>query len=225
MEEALAQSCDVYFYNLGEQLGISTLSRYSRECGFGQPTGVRLPNEKTGLIPDKEWKKRRFGEPWQGGETVITAIGQGYTSTTPMQIARFISALINGGHLLQPQLQLNAPVKQDARLPLRDQDREFIKQAMIRTVEGRRGTARILRHSNATIGAKTGTAQVVRLTEKREDKETDQIPYKFRDHAWMAGFGRQDDTSYVVVALVEHGGHGSSAAGPIVKDVFDYLFD
>lgn len=95
---------------------------------------------------------------------------------------------------------------------------------MVQTVEGRHGTARRLRMPEVTVGAKTGTAQVVRLTEKHEDKETDEIPYQFRDHAWMAGFARKDDRAYVAVALVEHGGHGSSAAGPIVKDIFKYLF-
>ncbi|MFO7803535.1 MAG: penicillin-binding protein 2 [Desulfovermiculus sp.] len=224
MREAIARSCDVYFYNLGEQLGITTLSQFSRECGFGQATGIRLPNEHSGLIPDKEWKRRRFGQPWQGGETVISAIGQGYTSTTPMQIARFISALVNGGRLLQPRLELGAPAKEQGGLPLSDRHREFILQAMVQTVDGQHGTARRLRMPEVTVGAKTGTAQVVRLTEKHEDMETEEIPYQFRDHAWMAGFARKDDRAYVAVALVEHGGHGSSAAGPIVKDIFEYLF-
>ncbi|MDZ7760912.1 MAG: penicillin-binding protein 2 [Desulfovermiculus sp.] len=225
LQEAIARSCDVYFYNVGEHLGISTLSQFSREAGFGRPTGIRLPNESRGLIPDKEWKKRRFGQPWQGGETVITAIGQGYTTTTPLQIARFVSALINGGRLLRPQLQLNVPPEEQSRLPLQDRHRQFIRQAMIETVESKHGTAKGLRLPGVLIGAKTGTAQVVRLTEKHEDKETEEIPYKFRDHAWMAGFGQQDDRTYVAVALVEHGGHGSSAAGPIVKNVFDHLFN
>jgi len=224
MREAIARSCDVYFYNLGEELGITTLSQFCRESGFGQATGIRLPNEHSGLIPDKEWKRRRFGQPWQGGETVISAIGQGYTTTTPLQIARFISALVNGGRLLQPRLDRDAPAKEQGPLPLTDRHREFICQAMVQTVDGRHGTARRLRMPEVTVGAKTGTAQVVRLTEKHEDKETDEIPYQFRDHAWMAGFARKDDRAYVAVALVEHGGHGSSAAGPIVKDIFEHLF-
>ena len=224
LQEAITRSCDVYFYNLGEQLGISCLSQFSGQAGFGRPTGIRLPNESRGLIPDKQWKKRRFGQPWQGGETVITAIGQGYTTTTPLQIARFVCAMINGGRLLQPQLRLNMPAIDQGRLPVQDRHREFIRQAMIQTVQDRHGTARSLRTPDVTIGAKTGTAQVVRLTEKNEDKETEEIPYKFRDHAWMAGFGHQGDQTYVAVALVEHGGHGSSAAGPIVKEIFDHLF-
>ncbi|MBS3780105.1 MAG: penicillin-binding protein 2 [Desulfovermiculus sp.] len=225
LQEAIAQSCDVYFYNVGEQLGITSLSQFAIQAGFGRRTGIHLPNESRGLIPDREWKKRRFGQSWQGGETVITAIGQGYTTTTPLQIARFISALINGGHLLQPQLRLNIGPQEQSRLPIQARHRDFIRQAMIQTVEGKRGTARSLRLPGVTIGAKTGTAQVIRLTEKHEDKETEEIPYKFRDHAWMAGFGQQGEHTYVTVALVEHGGHGSSAAGPIVKDIFAYLFN
>ncbi|WP_027370620.1 penicillin-binding protein 2 [Desulfovermiculus halophilus] len=225
MKEAIARSCDVYFYNLGEELGISKIHSFCTQAGFGQKTGIRLPNEQAGLIPSKEWKLRRFGQPWQGGESVITAIGQGYTTSTPLQVARFISALVNGGRLLQPLLQHDASPRVQNSLPLQDAHREFIRQAMIHTVEGKRGTARRLRLPGATIGAKTGTAQVVRLTKKHEDKETEEIPYKFRDHAWMAAFGQQGDASYVVVTLVEHGGHGSSAAGPIVKGIFEYLLD
>lgn len=225
LQEAITQSCDVYFYNLGERLGITSLSQFAIQSGFGHRTGIRLPNESRGLIPDPEWKKRRFGQTWQGGETVITAIGQGYTTTTPLQIARFISALINGGRLLQPQLRLNIGPEEQSRLPVQTKHRDFIRQAMIQTVEGKRGTARSLRLPGVTIGAKTGTAQVIRLTEKHEDKETEEIPYKFRDHAWMAGFGQKGERTYVAVALIEHGGHGSSAAGPIVKDIFAYLFN
>ncbi|MFW6105850.1 MAG: penicillin-binding protein 2 [Desulfovermiculus sp.] len=224
LQEAISQSCDVYFYNIGEQLGISRISQCALESGFGQPTGINLPNESKGLIPDKEWKRRRFGQPWQGGETIITSIGQGYVSTTPLQIARYISAFVNGGHFLRPQLELNASPEEQGRLSLKDKHRQFITQSMIHTVESKRGTARRLRMQNATIGAKTGTAQVVRLSEEHEDKDTEEIPYLLRDHAWMASFGSKGDNSYVVVVLVEHGGSGSSTAGPIVKDIYEHLF-
>jgi penicillin-binding protein 2 len=224
LQEAISQSCDVYFYNLGEQLGISNISQFAREAGFGQRTGINLPNESKGLIPDKDWKLKRFGQPWQGGETVITAIGQGYVTTTPVQIARFVSALINGGHLLRPQLELNVSPEVQSMLPMEDKHRKFITQSMIHTVQSKRGTARSLRMQNATIGAKTGTAQVVRLSEEHENKDTEDIPYLLRDHAWMASFGFRDNASYVVVVLVEHGGSGSSTAGPIVKDIYEYLF-
>lgn len=222
--EAISQSCDVYFYNLGEQLGISRISQFALQSGFGQPTGINLPNESKGIIPDKEWKRRRFGQPWQGGETVITAIGQGYVTSTPLQIARFVSALVNGGHLLRPQLELNASLEKQGSLPLKDTHRQFITQSMIHTVESKRGTARRLRMPKATIGAKTGTAQVVRLSEEHEDKDTEEIPYLLRDHAWMASFGSRGEADYVVVVLVEHGGSGSSTAGPIVKDIYEHLF-
>ncbi|MFP4048503.1 MAG: penicillin-binding protein 2 [Desulfovermiculus sp.] len=224
LQEAISQSCDVYFYKVGEQLGISRISQFALESGFGQPTGINLPNESKGLIPDKEWKRRRFGQSWQGGETIITSIGQGYVSTTPLQIARYISAFVNGGHFLRPQLELNASPEEQGRLSLKDKHRQFITQSMIHTVESKRGTARRLRMQNATIGAKTGTAQVVRLSEEHEDKDTEEIPYLLRDHAWMASFGSKGDNTYVVVVLVEHGGSGSSTAGPIVKDIYEHLF-
>jgi penicillin-binding protein 2 len=151
------------------------------------------------------------------------SIGQGYTLVTPLQIARFVSALVNGGHLLKPLLvQSQEPVVQH-ELGLAPSELDFIHQAMVATVEEPHGTAWRLRTKNATIGGKTGTAQVVKLKEEDREKETEEIKYRFRDHAWMASFGHIKGRDYVVVALVEHGGHGSSAAGPIVKAVYDSL--
>ncbi len=223
MREAIKQSCDVYFYTLGHEMGVDLISSYALENGFGTRTGIELPNEARGLIPTREWKLRRFGESWQGGETINMSIGQGYTLVTPLQVARFVSALVNGGHLLKPLLvQSREPVVQK-ELGLSETELDFIREAMIATVEEPHGTAWRLRTQNATIGGKTGTAQVVKLKEEDREKETEEIRYKFRDHAWMASFGHIGEQSYVVVVLVEHGGHGSSAAGPVVKAIYDYL--
>ena len=223
MREAIKQSCDVYFYTLGHEMGVDLISNYALENGFGTRTGIELPNEARGLIPTREWKRRRFGVSWQGGETINMSIGQGYTLVTPLQVARFVSALVNGGHLLKPLLvQSREPVVQK-ELGLSEPELDFIREAMIATVEEPHGTAWRLRTQNATIGGKTGTAQVVKLKEEDREKETEEIRYKFRDHAWMASFGHIREQSYVVVVLVEHGGHGSSAAGPVVKAIYDYL--
>lgn len=225
MHDALVQSCDVYFYRLGEKLGVDRISRYAKQVGFGGLTGISLPHEKAGIIPTREWKLRRFGERWTGGENLNLAIGQGYTAVSPLQVARFMAAMINGGRLLKPLLLADDPPVVQSRIPLTPEKAAFIRQAMIDTVETPQGTAKRIAIPGATLGAKTGTAQVVRLTDKLKEMKEDQIPYKFRDHAWMAAFGEKGDRRYTVVAMVEHGLHGASGAGPVVKAMFEYLFD
>ncbi|MCF8085251.1 MAG: penicillin-binding protein 2 [Desulfohalobiaceae bacterium] len=224
LREAIKQSCDVYFYKLGEKLGIDAISEYARRYGFQQETGIPLPEEHKGLIPSREWKKRHIGRTWQKGETLNTAIGQGYTLTTPLQIARYVAALVNGGHLLKPKLLVRNKPAQQERLPLSGDDLNFLLKSMRATVEEPHGTAWRLRRKDALIGGKTGTAQVIKLKDEYRKEETSAIPYKFRDHAWMASYGIRDKEKYIVVALIEHGGHGSSAAGPVVKSVYDHLF-
>lgn len=220
MRDALVHSCDVYFYQLGERIGVDRLARYAEACGFGRPTGIDLPNEKGGLVPNKEWKRRRFKEGWAGGETLNMSIGQGYTLVNPLQTARFVSALVNGGKLLKPQLVGDAKAEVQSELPLSAEYRRLLLESMVETVQ--RGTATKVKRDDARIGGKTGTAQVVKIAELR--KKVEDMPYKFRDHAWLATFGEKAGKSYVVICMVEHGGHGGTAAGPIVKGVYDYLF-
>ncbi|HMM39576.1 MULTISPECIES: penicillin-binding protein 2 [Desulfovibrio] len=224
LEQALVQSCDVYFYKLGMKLGVDRISEFSFAAGFGKPTGIDLPHEKGGNIPTKEWKLKRFGQKWTKGEDLNFSIGQGYTQVSPLQVARYISALINGGRLLKPNLIHGDPPVLQGRLPLTEAQRLFIKKAMVATVEDPRGTCRRVQTPGVTAGAKTGTAQVVRLTDELKAMPEDKIPYQMRDHAWMAGFAERGDRRVVVVAMVEHGLHGGSGAGPSVKTVFDYVF-
>ncbi|MFO8032410.1 MAG: penicillin-binding protein 2 [Desulfohalobiaceae bacterium] len=224
LKDALKQSCDVYFYKLGEELGVEKISKFAKEYGFNSRTGIDIPNENKGLIPDKEWKLRRFGSRWQGGDTINLSIGQGYTQVTPLQIARYTAALVNGGKLYKPQLLLDEEPQVQAELPLQQRELEALRQAMLATVEEPQGTAWRLRTPGVQIGGKTGTAQVIRLLEEHEDMDQEEIPYNFRHHAWMASFGQKAQQNYVVVALVEHGGMGGSTAGPIVKAIYDYLF-
>lgn len=224
MRKGLIESCDVYFYKIGDRLGVDRISEFAEDCGFNAPTGVDLPHEKSGLIPTREWKLKRYNERWQGGENLNLAIGQGYTLASPLQVARFVAAVANGGTLYKPLLLAGEKPVVQGRLPMPEEDLDFVRETMIDTVEVQGGTARRLRKREATIGAKTGTAQVVKLMEKFEELDVDEIPYRFRDHAWMASFGEKDGRRYVVVCVVEHGGHGSSGAGPVVRAVYDYLF-
>ncbi len=225
-KRAIKESCDVYFYKLGEQLGIDAISEFAKKCGFGSKTNIFLNGERSGLIPSREWKYRRFGTPWQKGETLNTAIGQGYVLVTPIQVAKFISAIVNGGRLLRPRISFIEPVKMVGSLPASKRSINTIKEAMIETVNDKRGTAHILKINDIIIGAKTGTAQVIsNWSEEDRKKDTKEIEYLKRDHAWMAAFGIKDKKAYVVVTIIEHGGHGASGAGPIVKDIFKFLFN
>lgn len=223
LKKSLRESCDVYYYQLGERMGVNAVSDYATRCGFGVKTGVELPHERTGNMPTSEWKLKRFGEKWQGGETLNFAIGQGHAQTTSLQVARFVAALANGGHILRPTLLMTGIPEVLGELPMRASTRKLILDAMVATVDEDRGTARLIRRPGIRIGGKTGTAQVVKLMDKYEKKKTDEIPYKYRDHAWLASFAEKDGRRYVVVAMVEHGGHGGSEAGPVVGAVLDAL--
>lgn len=224
MNRGLVESCDTYFYIIGDKLGVDRMHLCAMESGFGGPTGIDLPHESSGFVPSRDWKRRRFGEVWHRGDNLNMAIGQGYMLTTPIQVARYTAALISGGSLLKPQLLADAEPVEQGRLPVNDAHREFLVQTMIDTVEGSRGTARRIAMPGITLGAKTGTAQVVRLMAEHEKKNIKDIPYQFRHHAWMTAFGEKDGRRYAVVAMVEHGGGGGATAGPIVGAVFKRLF-
>jgi len=167
---------------------------------------------------------KRFGESWQGGDNLNMSIGQGYTLVTPLQVARFFAGVINGGRLMKPLLLKDAKTEVQGRIPLTPAQLERIKDALVQTVVNDRGTCRRLRTKDVTVGGKTGTAQVVRLTDELKELKDDEIPYKFRDHAWMAAIAEKDGKRFAIAVLVEHGLHGSSGAGPVVKAVIDYLF-
>ncbi len=225
LERSLVESCDVYYYKLGEQLGVDKIYNFSKQCGFGEKTGIDLPHEREGLVPNKEWKKNRTGQDWQSGETLILSIGQGYLLVSPLQVARFIAALVNGGDLLKPELNaLKEPTVQ-GKIPIDDATRTILQKTMVATVTKIKGTAKRLYMPGMIIGAKTGTAQVVKLMDKYKDKKTEEIPYQYRDHAWIASWGFLDGKYYVVVVFVEHGGSGGAGAGPVAKVVYDKIFN
>lgn len=223
-KKSIRESCDVYYYQAGERLGVNTISDFSHRCGYGIKTGVELPHERAGNVPTAEWKLRRFGEKWQGGDTLNFSIGQGYMLVTPIQTARFVAALVNGGHLVRPTLLKTDKPEVVSELPMKAATRALILDAMVATVAEEHGTGRVLLRTDARVGGKTGTAQVVKLMDKYEKKKTTEIPYKYRDHAWIASFAEKNGKRYVVVAMVEHGGHGGSDAGPVARDVYDALF-
>lgn len=224
LANSLVHSCDVYYYLMGERMGIDKIAAYAKACGFGRPTGIDLPHEKSGLVPTRDWKRRRFGKPWVRGETYNVSIGQGYTLVTPVQMAVFVSALLNGGDLLKPQLVDDAPREVKGRVPARPSTLQFLVEAMRKTAAG--GTARVINRKDADMGGKTGTAQVVKLKMAAGDRRlrSSEMEYAQRDHAWITTWGSKNGKTYVVVVMVEHGGGGSSVAGPVAKKVYDHLF-
>lgn len=224
MESALINSCDVYFYLMAERLGIDKLEEFAKASGFGKPTGIDLPHEKSGLVPSRQWKKRRFGRPWVRGETYNVSIGQGYTLVTPVQMAVYVSAMLNGGDLLKPQLLDDAPRVVQSRVPAKAETFRFVVDAMRKTAGV--GTARVVGRKDADMGGKTGTAQVVKLKMAAGDRRlrASEMEYAQRDHAWIATWGVKNGKAYVVVVMVEHGGGGSSVAGPVAKKVYNHLF-
>ena len=235
LRRALKESCDVYFYQLGVQLGIDRLAEFARGFGLGSRTRIPLPEEMPGLVPTQEWKQKRFGEVWIKGETVSAAIGQGFNLTTPLQLAVAYAALANGGYVVRPRIVLHSedregtvtpgvPPRRLGRVPVAREHLELIREALIAVVEEPHGTGGRARVRGVRVAGKTGTAQVVRL-EHTEDLEEDEIPIHFRDHAWFASFAPAEAPEIVVAVLVEHGGHGGSAAAPIAQKVLARFFE
>lgn len=234
LQRALAESCDVYFYRVGQQLGVDTLARYASSFGLGAKTGIELEHERSGLVPTTDWKKRRRRESWQKGETLSVAIGQGFNLVTPLQICQMIVATANGGALYQPQLieaiidQTGNRVQQfkakaTGRILGSSKDLQLIQQALVAAVNDEHGTGKEARMKGITVAGKTGTAQVVRLAQY-EDLKEDEIPYRYRDHAWFTCFAPADKPRIAVTVLVEHGLHGGSAAAPIARKVLRSYF-
>ncbi|MEM8994593.1 MAG: penicillin-binding protein 2, partial [Acidobacteriota bacterium] len=220
LKDSLKYSCNVYFHQLGQAMDIDTIARYSRLFGFGRRTGIDLDGEKAGLVPDRDWSRRRRGQPWYPGETISVATGQGPLLVTPLQVARVVASIANGGRLVVPHLiQGQRPKDADVqRLGLDDDVMARLHEALVAVVEDSDGTGRSASIEGFPLAGKTGTAQVVRQATwtKNEDMEAGQ-----RDHAWFASYGPADRPEIVVVIFVEHGGGGSTVAAPLAKRLYE----
>jgi penicillin-binding protein 2 len=218
LNRAIVESCDVYFYEIGRRLGIDKIADYASAFWLGKSTGIELDGERTGIVPSTSWKLQNIKQQWFPGETLITAIGQGYLATTPIQIARLMAAVINGGYIYKSHILKSSEHNdnQEGMVNLKNETVELIRKALVGVVSDKRGTGWRARSREVTIGGKTGTVQVV-----GSEKSSDDDPYEHRDHAWFAAFAPQDNPRIVVSVLVEHGGHGSKAAAPIAKRVIE----
>jgi penicillin-binding protein 2 len=230
--DAIAQSCDVYFYEIAKRTGIDRIAAMSRKFGFDSPTGVDLPGERGGLMPTRDWKRMKHDEPWVQGETVISGIGQGFILATPLQLALMTSRIANGGLAVVPHLTravggnptpMVTPDSQNS-LNIPPRHLELIKRSMDEVVNGERGTARrsATKVDGFDMAGKTGTVQVRRITKAEREagvRKNEDLPWRFRDHALFVGYAPVENPRYAVAVVVEHGGGGSSVAAPIARDV------
>ncbi|SDU14861.1 penicillin-binding protein 2 [Desulfobacula phenolica] len=222
---ALTQSCDVFFYQAGDKAGVDTLAQYAKGCGLGKKTGIMLDNERKGLIPTSAWKKKRYNEAWQGGETLSIAIGQGFNLVTPLQMAVFMAAVGNGGTLYRPRIvktiedSLGSIIKKidpeiTGSLPASSETLDIVRKGLLNVVQGDRGTARRIRIKGVEIAGKTGTAQVFSI-KKGEKIDPEKLRYNLRDHAWFIAYAPAEKPVIAVSVIIEHGEHGSSSAAPV----------
>ncbi len=221
LNSALAQSCDVYFYRAGLRTTMDKIASMAHGFGLGEPTGVDLPGARKGSIPTPEWKFNTFHEKWYPGDTCNSSIGQGYISTTPLQVAQIACVVANKGVLMRPYVikrvrdglkktvyETKPQVQRKVELP--DNYWQMIQGGMVSAVRGQHGTAKILEFDNLQVAGKTGSA---------ED------PPRIKPHAWIVAYAPVDDPQIAICVFVEQGGHGGSAAGPVARKIISTMFD
>ena len=233
--KAIAVSCDTFFYGLGIELGVPNINNTLDIFGFGKKTLIDIGNEKKGLLADKKWKKNKLGKNWYQGETAITAIGQGYTLVTPIQLAYATAKIANEKIDNTPHLRLNSnnninkskddqPTSKGIINSFSKKNIDLIKLGMQRVTETE-GTAAFLgKTSRYKIAAKTGTAQVFGL-KKDEVYDEKKLPDHLKDHALFIAYAPAENPRLAIAIIVENGGHGGSTAGPIAKKIFDAYLD
>jgi penicillin-binding protein 2 len=236
--QALAYSCDVFFYNAGLQVGINRLEKHARAFGLGQPTGIELPGEMGGVVPSPKWKAETFknltDKRWYDGETVNASIGQGYMLVTPLQLARLFAAVVNGGKLVRPHVveslekNVRAPWTEEMTLPGHNEAvLEMIKEGLRGAVNSRTpfyGTAWRAKSNVVQLMGKTGTAQLVGFRERADTAEKlKEIPYEHRDHSWFVACTEGTSEPLVLAVFVEHGGHASESAVPVAKNIAERI--
>ncbi len=227
LHEALVQSCNVYFYQVGNQVGIDKLAEYARRLGYGEKTGIDLPGEEKGLMPDPEWKRKVTNQPWFPGETVSVAIGQGAVQVTPVQMARLMQMVGLGVVPPRPHLRLQdtPPEGVDlAALPRVQVKPESLRlvRAGLRDVVNTWGTGWRARLADVQVCGKTGTVQVVAHS---AGVDSNKLAAEVRDHSWFAGWAPCEDPQVAFAVFVEHGGHGGESAAPIARRVLEVYFN
>jgi penicillin-binding protein 2 len=229
MQRAIAVSCNVYFYSMARRVGPEAVARMARTLGLGEKHDLPLPAIRAGIVPDPAWKAERYDKDWSVGDTLNTAIGQGYLFVSPLQLA-VMTARIASGRSVRPRLLADAPKETFKPLPIPPDLLEVVRQGMSDVVNAGSGTARRARLGidGVKLAGKTGTAQVRRITaaeRRRGVRRNESLPWRLRDHALFVGFAPVDAPRYAVAVVVEHGASGARAAAPIARDVMTYIYD
>jgi len=223
--KAIMGSCNIYFYNTGVGTGVEQIHKYAKLFRLGKITSMGLHNEKAGTIPNNEWKIANLKEPWYEGETPVASIGQGYITTTPMQVINLINILANDGLWIPPSLFKEQKGLKPQQIPLKEEYLSLIREGMVAVVNSPGGTAKKVKFEEFTVAGKTATSQVIsHKTLETMDNET-KANKIFQNHAWFVAFGPAEDPEISVLALVEHGGGGSKAAAPVVRKILSYYID
>jgi len=217
--DGIKNSCNIYFYQIGKTMGISQIAHYARMLGFGEKTGVDLPGEKIGLVPDPDWKKRVRNEPWYPGETISVSIGQGPITVTPLQVAVYTACIANRGKRVSPYLYKKKSLFREETDPVAIQKDTFEKviRGMWKSVNDG-GTGRGSRVEEFNVCGKTGSTQVVSSTTAEKLGSESKI---IKTHSWFTGFAPKDNPQIVITVLVEYGGMGGTTAAPIARKLFN----
>jgi len=234
LHEALVQSCDTFFYQVAQRLGIEPIAKYARMFGLGMPTGIDLEHERSGIVPDAAWKRQRFKQNWYAGETLSAAIGQGYVTATPLQMANVIAATAVGKrfrpHFVKQVESPEGEVMQDIEpelvqtLPLKSTTLHVIRNGLHDVVNVGHGTGKKARLPRVAVAGKTGTSQVVKLG--RERLKPSQMQRHHRDHAWFVAYAPVEAPEIAIAAVVEHAeGGGGAVAAPLVREVLKTFFE
>ncbi len=235
LNKAIVQSCDVYFYNLANNLGIKNMSSFFKNFSFGSKTGIDMPFESSGVLPSDEWKKKNVGYKWTDGDTVITGIGQGYFLATPLQLAYATSIIANRGLISIPKLNKDIQKEKNKKIlekeeffknNLKPEDWEIITNAMFDVVNKQNGTAFwSIRDKKNKIAGKTGTVQVYSLSQETDERDDQNIPDHLKDHSLYVAFAPIDEPQIVIATVVENVGSGSKFAAPISNKIINYYLN
>jgi len=229
MEQSLRHSCDIYYYNLAERLGVQAIADMARRFGLGSRFELPIPGQKSGLVPDPEWKRRVQGGGWLGGETLNMSIGQGLLLTTPLQLAVMTGRLATG-RALTPRLLSDGAAMAASDLGIPEAHLNIVRQGMIDVVNAPNGTAFAsrIRKEGQSMAGKTGTAQVRRISIAERESgvlKNEELAWRQRDHAMFVAYGPIENPKYAVSVLIEHGGGGSTVAAPVARDILSATLD
>ena len=226
VEQAIKESCDVFFYEISKKIGIDKIAKVAKDFGLGKIYNIPLNNQKLGIIPSKEWKKNKLGESWYPGETLISAIGQGFVLANPLQLANMTAIIASNGNIIEPKIINDSIKTKFNNLNKYQGSIKIIKNSMFKVVNETKGTAFKSKSDEIIFSGKTGTSQVRRITvaeRESEDFRKREIEWNKRDHALFVGYMPHDKPKYSISVVIEHGGSGASTAAPIAKQVFQFI--